>query len=317
MTARPGDVSEASLSPEDSAWLTAVGGAESLAELADIVGTDSEQEAYFEAKEQWRTLQEKQQVRRFERAFPGEGVEIDGQEFVVHGITHANTDEERAFLHEHVESFLDDGHAVYCEQGIRPMYFSEFDSVCEIDDYSWAMHHCQKEDIDSHVEGLDEPALEESTGQLREAISRFRTATFSLIESGSEVYGDQFARALGDVASDFLMNNEEIATADDFESFTLSRQASRNPEKLATLQQYYRATFLPQPLEREWLRRHDRELELFTHARNERIADYVVYHASADTVHVIVGAAHLPGVLYYLEEHREGSRDASDFEFIE
>lgn len=318
MTASPGDVSETSLSPEDSAWLTAVRGAESLAALAAIVGVESEHEAYFRAKERWQALQE-ERLGQWPRqsGLPGESVDVDGQEFVVHGITHADTDEERAFLHDHVRSFLADGDTVYCEQGIRPMYFAEFEGVCEIDDYSWAMYHCRNGAFNSHIEELPAEAFEGPSSHLRDITSRFRAVTFSVIESGSDVYGDRFARAIGDVASDFLMSHEEIATAEDFQSFKLSRRASKDPERLADLQRYYRAAFLPQPLEREWLRRHDRELELFTHARNERIADYAVYHGSSETVRIVVGAAHQPGVVYYLEEHRDGNRDATAFEFVE
>ncbi|MEF8774370.1 MAG: hypothetical protein V5A37_06600, partial [Halobacteriales archaeon] len=77
----------------------------------------------------------------------------------------------------------------------------------------------------------------------------------------------------------------------------------------------YETAFLPPPIEREWLRRHDPELELVTHARSERQADYAVYHNDdAREVHLVVGAAHQPGVTYYLERHRDGHRSASEFE---
>ena len=104
----------------------------------------------------------------------------------------------------------------------------------------------------------------------------------------------------------------------DFEAFAKSRRAAEDPTRLGELQRYYKTTFLPQPLEREWLRRHDPELEAVSHARNERMADYVVFHADdEETVHLIVGAAHQPGVVYYLERHRDGHRDVSGFELVE
>lgn len=54
---------------------------------------------------------------------------------------------------------------------------------------------------------------------------------------------------------------------------------------------------------------------LVTHARNERMAEYVMYHAEDETnVHVIVGAAHQPGVRYYLEAFRDGEKTLTGFE---
>jgi hypothetical protein len=109
-----------------------------------------------------------------------------------------------------------------------------------------------------------------------------------------------------------------MATGEDFASFVLARRAAENPERLGALQRYYETAFLPQPVEREWLRRHDPELEAVSHARNERMADYVVFHADGEeTVHLIVGAAHQPGVVYYLERHRDGLRDVEGFDLVE
>ena len=131
------------------------------------------------------------------------------------------------------------------------------------------------------------------------------------------MYGDRFTNALGDVVTDFLTAHEELATGEDFASFQLSRQAAEDPARLEELQQYYETVFLPQPLEREWLRRHDPELELFTHARNERIAAYVLYNAPADTpVHVITGAAHQSGIAYYLRAYLDGEWEYEPFETV-
>ena len=139
---------------------------------------------------------------------------------------------------------------------------------------------------------------------------------YSLIESGADVYGKTFAAALGDTASTFLMDHEHLATGEDLTSHELSKAAAENPEKLVELQHYYNCAFLPQPLEREWLRRHDHELELFTHARNERIAAWALYHADDAPVHLIVGAAHQPGVCYYLRAYRDDEWDYGEFELV-
>lgn len=317
MASSKDDPSEVSLSVEDREWLSAVSRADTLADLQALTGHASEHEAYFDAKRKWRNIQDRRLPRPAGMEHvPGDTVTIDGTEFVVHGITHANTDEERSFLHRHIGGYLNEGDNVFTEQGIRRMYFQSFDDVYEMDDYQWAMHRCREEGIDSHVGGALERDFDELSDDLFSIVSQVREATFSLIDSGSEVYGERFASALGDVASDFLLSHEELATGQDFRSFQMSKDAATDPSELATLQRYYKTVFLPQPLEREWLRRHDRELELFTHARNERMADYAVAHAKAPRVHLIVGAAHLPGLVYYLDQHRMGERDTADFELF-
>lgn len=316
-----------SMTAEEKQWLDAVRAADTLSELQEVVGSDSEHAAYLDAKTVWRVLRRKEldtDQNAVDDArtdgIPGARVDVGGRPVYIHGITHADTDEERAFLREHVEQYVDEGHDVYCEQGIRPMYFQDFDAVCESDDYRWAMHHCRERDIDSHIPGEIEREFETDASigaDVKSVASRFREVTFSLIKSGNGVYGDRFTSALGDVASDFLMTHEELATGEDFASFRRSRLAARNPEQLEHLQQYYETVFLPQPLEREWLRRHDPELELFTHARNERITAYVLYHASRDApVHLITGAAHQPGIVYYLTNYRDGEWRFEPFETV-
>ncbi|NHX37507.1 MULTISPECIES: hypothetical protein [Halolamina] len=166
-----------------------------------------------------------------------------------------------------------------------------------------------------HLEGLPETGFDAVVEDVTSVAARFRDATFSLIESGSSVYGDQFERTLGDVAAAFVTDHADLAVGESYESFTLSRGANRNPERLGALQRYYERTFLPQPLEREWLRAHDPELEVVTHGRNERMADYAVYdEGTAEAVHLIVGAANQPGVSYYLERHRDDRSLPESFE---
>jgi hypothetical protein len=315
------DRSESRLDEEERRWLDRVRAAGSLAELQTITDADSEHDAYIEAKPAWERLRDQELGEPSPTGdIPGDRVTVEGQPFHVHGITHADTAAERTFLREHVKAFLADGAAVHCEQGIRPMYFDDFDGVTEIDDYRWAMHHCRQLEISSHIDGIIEETFEEGSGvaeNIRSAALQFREVTFSLIDSGSDVYGDTFAAALGDVASTFLMDHEHLATGEDFRSHEISQAAARDPGRLADLQQYYNRVFLPQPLEREWLRRHDIELELFTHARNERIAAWVLYHAAGtQPVHLLVGAAHQPGVTYYLDAYRESRWDYGEFELV-
>lgn len=320
MAANEESESESTLSAAETCWLEAVRSAESLAELRAITGSDSEHDAYLQAKETWQKLRKKElgDPPRAE-GLPGDAVVIDGQPFVVHGITHVGTEEERTFLREHVTEFLTRGESVYCEQGIRQMYFGDLSDVCEMDDYRWAMHRCKKMDIDSRIDGLIRTVFEDErlTIDIAAVASQFRDAAFSLIESGTEVYGERFAAALGDVVSNFLLRHEQVATMENFESFKHSRRAAKDPDRLVLLQHYYKTAFLPQPLEREWLRRHDRELELFTHARNERMAEYALYHGSdSRPVHLVVGAAHQPGVIYYLDAYRDGEWTVEQFELV-
>jgi hypothetical protein len=291
--------------------------AETLAALQSVTETGSLHDAYFAAKETWDSLR----GRELDAApggtgtVPGATVVVDGHAFQVHGVTHADTDAERSFLRTAVRDWIDDGAVVYCEQGIRPMYFGDVGGVCAMDDYRWATQQCRTFD-DRRSGGFDRSefgtVLEDVTG----LAARFRESAFSLIDAGSDVYGEDVEDALGEVASAFLQDHEGVATGEDFESFKRSQAAARDPAThLRGLQCHYERTFLPQPLEREWLRRHDPELELVTHARNERMADYAVYHNDvAEEIHLIVGAAHGPGVRYYLEAHRDGRRHVDEFE---
>jgi hypothetical protein len=177
------------------------------------------------------------------------------------------------------------------------------------------MERCRALDIESNVEGFPSTTVDAIVEDVSSLAAQFRETAFSLIEENRDVYGEAFAAALGDVAAGFLMSHEHVATAQDYDSFALSTRAAENPGRLAELQRYYERAFLPQPIEREWLRRHDPEMELVTHARNARMADYAVYHSDLATdVHLVVGAAHQPGIRYYLERHRDGDRALDGFE---
>jgi len=302
------------LTAEQRERLAAYRSAESLAELREVAGAADEHEAYFTAKAEWKELRERELGPPSSEGLPGARVEFDGRPFFVHGITHQDTDAERAFLREHVDRFLADGAAIYCEQGIRSMYFQDWPDVCQTDDYRWAMWEYEDLDVEPRVDPAEFEGLLEDIDDLT---GRFREGVFSLVDSGRSVYGDRFETVLGDVATYFLTTHEDAARGSGYESFALSRRAAADPSQLGALQRYYETVFLPQPIEREWLRRHDRELAIFSHARNERLADYAVAHVGdAPAVHLIVGAAHQPGVRYYLEAHRDGERSLEGFEAV-
>mgnify|MGYP000064841102 CR=1 FL=1 len=288
--------------------------ASTLDELATSLNADSHDEAYFRAKRLWsrRTVP----TAGMRDGLPGARVTVDGVDVVVHGITHANTETEQAVVRGHTTAAENDGASVYCEQGIRSMYLEDFDSVCAMDDYRWAMDRCAHHDLDAPVADVPRSEFQGLLDSLGSVSDELREATFSLIESGSAIYGEQFSTALGDVASDFLTSEADLATGEDFEAFRRTRRAAADPANLDALQDYYRRVLLPQPLEREWLRRHDRELELLTHARNERMTDYVLHEADGPRAEVFVGAAHQPGLVYYLEQYRDGHRAVGDFEYL-
>lgn len=280
--------------------------ATSLADLEALFDLDGEHEVYFAAKDEWRLLRGRElEAIVDDGGIPGTTVEVDGRPFHVHGVTHADTDAEREFLREHVIDYLDASETVYCEQGIRGMYFQDLDA-CEMDDYQWALRECERRGIDSNVTADRFDGVAEDVSDIA---SELQEAAFSLVNASGNRFGRRFERALGTVASEFFRSHADHATGSDFSSFRLRRAAAEDPSVLWKLQRYYECEFLPQPLEREWLRRHDPELELVTHARNERMADYARYHADGTApVHLVVGAAHQPGVRYYLERHRDGER---------
>ena len=295
----------------------AVRSTESLSELADVLDADSEHEAYFEAKEIWREHTDGWFESSYDEGLPGDRIVIDGHDFHVHGVTHTGTDEERDFLRKHVSRFHDKGTTVYCEQGIRSMYFEDFPGVCEMDDCSWSTEKAKELAAEEIARGTQLSEFEDIPEDPDGLKSRLRDSVFALVESGSAVYGDRFTDALGDVVSGFLTSHVDASKGDDFESYRTTREVARNPKRLGELQAYYRRNLLPQPLESDWMRKHDPEIEVFTHARNERMADYAVYHNEEDEeVHLIVGAAHQPGVVYYLEQHRDGERTVEDFELF-
>lgn len=289
--------------------------ADSLADLTAVVRADSIDEAYVRAKRLWS--RRPVTTAGTQDGLPGTRVTVDGTAFVVHGITHAGTDPERTAVRRHVSDAAETEADVYCEQGIRSMYLADFAGVCAMDDYRWAMQRCA--DLGSEHRLADRPRSEFQglRDSLEDVGDDLREAAFAVIESGRALYGDDVSATLGAVASDVFTDAEDLATGEDFEAFRRTRRAAEDPTALADLQTYYRRVLLPQPLERGWLRRHDRELELITHARNARMADYVVHDADSPRVEIFVGAAHQPGVRYYLEQYRDGTRETGNFDYVD
>lgn len=303
-----------SLSPAESQEIAAIRRAESLSDLAALFEVPTERRGYLTAKRRWETLREKELRPDCSGTLAGDQITVDGCTVVIHGVTHADTDAEREALRRHVGSWLADGDGVYCEQGIRSMYFEDLPTVYAMDDYRWATQRCEDRGLATDGTNLAGGAFDGMTTDLASLTTRARRLSFLFAESAAELSTDALGSALGRTASGLLASGKQRALADDFTSFRRSRAAAKDPAKLAALQRYYKQSFLPQPLEREWLRRHDPELELFTHARNERLADYARYHADGDLIRLVVGAAHQPGVAYYLRAHRDGRRDLRDFE---
>ena len=299
------------------AVVDAVRSAESLSELVDVLDADSEHDAYFEAKKVWREHTDGWFESSYDEGLPGDRVVVDGHEFHVHGVTHSGTDEERDFLREHVLRFHEGGATVYCEQGIRPLYFEDYPTACEMDDYRWSVEKLKELDVENPAFEAPPSEFEGMVENVDGVKSRVRDSVFALVESGSGIYGERFADAVGDAVSGLLTSHVDASRGDDFESFRLTKEVARNPERLGELQAYYRRKLLPQPIESDWMRKHDPEIEILTHARNERMADYAVYHNEDDEeVHLVVGAAHQPGVVYYLQKHRDGERTVEDFELF-
>ena len=309
-------VDRGDLTPAERARLSALRDATSLAELVEVTGADSEHEAYFTAKHAWWDLRGKELALETPRVgLPGDSVTIDGHEFVVHGITHADTPAERETLRAFVADLDPDTTAVYCEQGVRRMYFEDRAEVCEMDDYHWAIDRCEAAAIDSPLELHSEISFAGLREDLDSVAKRLQRVIYTFVDEYGGQYAPAFKSTLGAVLSTFLTSHEDFATGDEFEALAKTERAATDPDELEALQRYYKRRFLPQPLEREWLRRHDRRLEILTHARNERMAEYVVYHnETIPEVHLLVGAAHQPGVTYYLERIRDGLHSVDGFE---
>ncbi len=303
-------VEKRGLTPAERERLEVLRGAQGLADLVRLTDADTEHDAYVAAKEEWADLWQRAGYRGDDPdgALPGDRVTVDGVDFHVHGITHAGTDAERSYLRERVGRLLESEASVYAEQGIRPLYFDGME-VCEMDDYRWALDRCG-DDVENR---FDDP-LPRPADRFEAVTERLRKRAYRLIAEYSDVYGERVERALGGVVSALLTDHAGWATGDEYEAFVLRERAAADPTRLPALQAYYRRAFLPQPVEREWVRRHDPDLEWVTHARNARMADYAVHHHDADDpVHLVVGAAHGPGVTYYLRRHRDGERENEGF----
>ena len=139
----PDESTETSLSATERERLAAFRAAESLAVLRSLVDAPDDHEAYLAGRTEWRSLRERELgPLPGVGGVPGSRVVVDGTPFWVHGVTHADTDAERRILREGLLPAAGDG-TLYCEQGIRPMYFPDHAAVCEMDDLRWAMAECR------------------------------------------------------------------------------------------------------------------------------------------------------------------------------
>ena len=124
------------LSPDERERFERLRAATSLADLQSITDATSPQDAYFSAKDTWRSYANRAlNSPPVIDGVPGRTVSVGGVDVHLHGVTHAGTDAERSYLQDRIEDVLSAGHDVYCEQGIRRLYFDAFQDVCEMDDY--------------------------------------------------------------------------------------------------------------------------------------------------------------------------------------
>lgn len=291
--------------------------AEDLEDLEEITGEESKEEAYFEAKSEWYELMEEylgEHSNTDDRRLPGDIVEFDvehdrypkDKKFHIHGISHTGRNEEKNFLQSVTEEFVEEGNQVYCEQGFLQMYFKELTEVEEIDDYSWMMSEASEMSEGEAFEGLSE------SEKILDGIQNF---LFSLIAEGGDFYGQEIEDTIGEGVTPFLTTKEEKAVGEGFESFVRTDDASKNPKRVIELQNYYKKVLLPVNLERKWLKKHNPELDLLTHARSERIADYVIHdviNVECNEVRIIVGAAHQCGVAHYLNQYRKNEKSIEE-----
>ncbi len=314
--------SDSELSKEDREWLETVRDSGSLEDLRELTGAETYDEAYFTAKEKWYRLRDHELPPAENEDLPAETVKFDGRRYHVHGVTHSGTDEERRYVRRHVDRYLERGHELYCEQGLRRLYFQDRPQVYEIDDYDWASMRCREAAVcdrledSEHVQDVLTRGFDAVAEEAGDALAKVRERLFGAVEAGEKIYGERTADVIGDALSCLISDPTALARGDDYQAYGYSRAAAEDPDKLGELQRYYGRRFLPQNLEREWLNHHAPEVELFTHARNERIADYVVYHSDSSEVHVVVGAAHQHGVVEYMREHAAGERTVEEFEHI-
>ena len=70
--------------------IEAIRNSETLAELAAVVGADSEEGGYFRAKQIWESaIAQRQEGESPPEGLPGTTVTVEGHSIHVHGVTHA------------------------------------------------------------------------------------------------------------------------------------------------------------------------------------------------------------------------------------
>jgi len=206
MASQGDDSGEGGLGAADRRRLAEIRGADSLASLQSSLAAATPHDAYFEAKSAWwdlrgRELDATNDDTERETGVPGTTVVVDGHAFHVHGITHADTDAERSFLRAAVERWLADGETVYCEQGIRGMYFDDL-AVCATDDYRWAVEQCRALDGDQPFDSFVEERFPDRARKNERKADRLRSGIGGLIEFQPHREGRSYFWLSGTVPGD-------------------------------------------------------------------------------------------------------------------
>lgn len=249
-----------------------------LSELQRLFGEATIDDAYLAAKRRWYTemAQMEEQYSPQEESLFGPVV-VDDVTFSVHGVTHYGTREEREYVVERVEEWIERDEQVFIEQG-----------------------------IDRYIESDIRPELWSGSGETGERAD--------IVE---EMDDFSWVRATApepwDKETDYDTVFEDVF--DEYDE-VLSGQAATDTEQLPALQAYCEKTKLPVHLERSWLQRHAPGLAYRRHGRSERMADYAVHTAvpdqNVDRVHIVTGAQHRTGVLDYLRAYRDGDKELQE-----
>ena len=212
--------------------------------------------------------------------FPATTVMVNGVQYHIHGISHDEqiNDTVRKYIRGELERYLSLEHVVLMEQGVSSLIFRGYIDndprleitfvdlpVVEMDDQSWAKKVDHK-----------------GVRRFREKAKMWRppTTDYDVEDIGCEVCNhiqadsvDTYNRSMGDQTC------------------------------LADLQNYVFSTHLPEQLHRQYLELFYPEEALMVSGRSRRMAEFASqYETRSREIDMVVGAAHQPGIAYYLQE---------------